>query len=240
MLTRIQEDIRNIISRDPAARNTWEVLTCYPGLHAIILHRITHYLWNHHLKWLARFLSYLGKIITSIEIHPAAHIGRRVFIDHGFGVVIGETAHVGDDCTIYQSVTLGGTSLTRGTKRHPTLESNIIVGAGAKVLGNIIIGQGAKIGSNAVVTKDVAAHTTMVGNPARAATKSSDAFTAYAVTQNSDDALTKTLHSLINHAALQEKQIQALREALQNANIACQFTKEKDDFDPNQLNKLVD
>jgi serine O-acetyltransferase len=167
MFTRLREDIATIRERDPAARSAWEVLTCYPGLHAIVLHRLAHACWRAKRRWLGRFVSQLGRFLTGIEIHPGATLGRRVFIDHGMGIVIGETAEVGDDCTIYQGVTLGGTSLTRGAKRHPTLERGVIVGAGAKVLGGFTIGAEAKIGSNAVVVKPVPAGATAVGNPAR-------------------------------------------------------------------------
>lgn len=167
MFTRLREDIATIRERDPAARSAWEVLTCYPGLHALVLHRLAHACWRARRRWLARFVSQMARFVTGIEIHPGATLGRRVFIDHGMGVVIGETAQVGDDCTIYQGVTLGGTSLTRGAKRHPTLERGVIVGAGAKVLGGFTIGADAKIGSNAVVTKPVPARGTAVGNPAR-------------------------------------------------------------------------
>jgi serine O-acetyltransferase len=155
MFTRLREDIASIRARDPAARSAWEVLTCYPGLHAIVLHRIAHACWLAGRRWLARWISQFARFLTGIEIHPGAQIGRRVFIDHGMGVVIGETAEVGDDCTIYQGVTLGGTMLTRGAKRHPTLGRGVIVGAGAKVLGSFTVGAEAKIGSNAVVVKPV-------------------------------------------------------------------------------------
>ena len=167
MFNHLRQDINSIIERDPAARNTWEVLTCYPGLQAIVMHRWASWCWWHGMKWLGRFISYVARIVTGIEIHPGATIGRRVFIDHGFGVVIGETAEVGDDCTIYQGVTLGGTSLHTGSKRHPTLARGVIVGAGAKVLGGFTVGDGAKIGSNAVVIKPVPAGATAVGIPAR-------------------------------------------------------------------------
>ncbi|UXY16196.1 serine O-acetyltransferase [Chitiniphilus purpureus] len=166
MLNRLREDIASIIERDPAARSAWEVLTCYPGLHAVVLHRRAHWCWQRGLWWLARFVSHLARSLTGIEIHPGAQLGRRVFIDHGHGVVIGETAVVGDDCTLYQGVTLGGTSLQRGHKRHPTLEDGVTVGAGAKVLGDITVGRGARIGSNAVVVKAVPAGATALGNPA--------------------------------------------------------------------------
>lgn len=167
MLSRLRSDIQCILDRDPAARSTWEVITCYPGLHAIWWHIPAHWCWTHNLKWLGRFTSHIGRWLTGIEIHPGATIGERVFIDHGMGVVIGETAVVGDGCTIYHGVTLGGTSLYKGTKRHPTLGKNVVVSAGAKVLGGFEVGDGAKIGSNAVVIKPVPAGATAVGIPAR-------------------------------------------------------------------------
>ena len=167
MFSRLRSDIQCILERDPAARSVWEVITCYPGLHAIWWHRPAHWCWKHGLKWLGRFTSHLGRWLTGIEIHPGAVIGERVFIDHGMGVVIGETAVIGDGCTIYHGVTLGGTSLYKGTKRHPTLGQNVVVSAGAKVLGGFEVGDGAKIGSNAVVLKPVPAGATAVGIPAR-------------------------------------------------------------------------
>lgn len=167
MLSRLRSDIQCILDRDPAARSTWEVITCYPGLHAIWWHIPAHWCWTHNLKWLGRFTSHIGRWLTGIEIHPGATIGERVFIDHGMGVVIGETAVVGDGCTIYHGVTLGGTSLYKGSKRHPTLGKNVVVSAGAKVLGGFEVGDGAKIGSNAVVIKPVPAGATAVGIPAR-------------------------------------------------------------------------
>lgn len=166
MFARIKEDIEAVFARDPAARNTWEVLTTYPGMHALWAYRVAHSLWSMRWFWLARFVSYLARWLTGIEIHPAATIGRRCFIDHGMGVVIGETAEVGDDCTLYHGVTLGGTSWKKG-KRHPTLGKGVVVGAGAKVLGPIVVGNGAKVGSNAVVTKNVPPGATVVGVPAR-------------------------------------------------------------------------
>ncbi|WP_296403010.1 serine O-acetyltransferase [Psychrobacter sp.] len=162
----LQEDIAAVFERDPAARNSVEVLLTYPGIHALILHRGAHYLWNKDCKFSARAISYGSRMITGIEIHPAAQIGRRFFIDHGMGVVIGETAKIGDDVTLYHGVTLGGVSLGQG-KRHPTLDDGVIVGAGAKVLGPFTVGKNAKIGSNAVVVKEVPADATMVGSAAR-------------------------------------------------------------------------
>ena len=166
MFKNIREDITSVFERDPAARSTFEVLTCYPGLHARIFHRMSNTFWHIGLKWLARFTSHIGRGLTGIEIHPGATIGRRFFIDHGMGVVIGETAEIGDDVTLYHGVTLGGTSWKEG-KRHPTLGNGVVVGAGAKILGPIYIGDGAKIGSNAVVVKDVPAGATAAGIPAR-------------------------------------------------------------------------
>jgi serine O-acetyltransferase len=167
MFDSLRSDIQCILDRDPAARSTWEVVTCYPGLHALMMHRMGHWFWTHGLRWLGRFTSHVSRWLTGIEIHPGATIGRGVFIDHGMGVVIGETAEIGDGCTIYQGVTLGGTSLYKGAKRHPTLGRNVVVSAGAKVLGGFLVGDNAKIGSNAVVIKPVPAGTTAVGIPAR-------------------------------------------------------------------------
>ena len=245
MFQRIREDIQNIMTRDPAAKSAWEVLTCYPGLHAIIAHRWANFFWRHRWFWFGRFTSHIARLFTGIEIHPGAAIGRRVFIDHGFGVVIGETAEVGDDCTIYQGVTLGGTSLSKGAKRHPTLENGVIVGAGAQVLGGFTIGAGAKIGSSSVVVKAVPAGATAVGNPAHILKKedhdkSAARFSAYGVTANGDDPITKALHKLINHAALQEQQIVNLKLALKQAGIACVDQPPVDEFDPELLNKLVE
>src|SRR5579862_3867022 len=219
MFRQLREDIASVFQRDPAARSTWEVLTCYPGLHAVYIHRLAHWFWKSGLRWLGRFTSNIGRWLTGIEIHPAVIVGRRVFIDHGMGVVVGETAEIGDDCTIYQGVTLGGTSLYRGVKRHPTLESGVVVGAGAKVLGGFTVGKGAKIGSNAVVTKPVPEGATAVGIPARvleahAVDKDHSAdvqgFSAYGVTQDADDPLSKALHALLDHAAEQDKRVDAL------------------------------
>jgi serine O-acetyltransferase len=249
MFSRLREDIANIRERDPAARNTWEVLTCYPGLHAIILYRRAHWCWVNGLKWLGRFISHIGRAVTGIEIHPGAVIGRRVFIDHGMGVVIGETAEIGDDCTIYQGVTLGGTSLSKGAKRHPTLERGVIVSAGAKVLGGFTVGEGAKIGSNAVVVKEVPAGATAVGIPARIIQKDISSlrdetaarmFAAYGLTPNGDDPLSKALHGLIDNAATQEHQILKIIAALKAAGIGCETLPGLEKFDPDQLNKLVE
>ena len=174
LFARLREDIATILERDPAARTAWEVLTCYPGLHALAMHRVAHRCWTHGFKWLGRWISHLARFFTGIEIHPGAKVGRRVFIDHGMGVVVGETAEIGDDCTIYQGVTLGGTALVKG-KRHPTLEEGVVVGAGAKVLGAVTIGQRSRVGANAVVVHDVPADTTVVGIPVKPIKRRADA-----------------------------------------------------------------
>ena len=224
MFSRIRSDIQCILDRDPAARTTWEVLTCYPGLHAVVLHRLAHWCWTHGFKWLGRFMSHLGRFFTGIEIHPGAKLGERVFFDHAMGTVVGETAEIGDGCTIYQGVTLGGTSLYKGAKRHPTLGKDVVVSAGAKVLGGFEVGDGAKIGSNAVVIKPVPAGATAVGIPARIiqskAGESADVapadpkFSAYGITQD-DDPVSQALRSLIGSASGQEHQIAMLWQAIE-------------------------
>jgi serine O-acetyltransferase len=227
MFDRLRSDIQCILDRDPAARSTWEVITCYPGLHAIWLHRPAHWCWNHGLKWLGRFISHFARWLTGIEIHPGAKIGERVFFDHAMGVVVGETAEIGDGCTIYQGVTLGGTSLYKGTKRHPTLGKDVVVSAGAKVLGGFEVGDGAKIGSNAVVIKPVPPGATAVGIPARIIpskqgqsadvteeAKPKSKFTAYGITQD-DDPLSQAMRGLIDNAASQEHQIALLWQAIE-------------------------
>ncbi len=228
MFSRLKTDIDCILERDPAARSRWEVLTCYPGLHAVLLHRLAHGCWTRGYRWLGRFVSHLARFLTGIEIHPGAQLGARVFIDHGMGVVIGETAEIGDGCTIYHGVTLGGTSLYKGAKRHPTLGRDVVVGAGAKVLGGFTVGDGAKVGSNAVVTKPVPAGATAVGNPARIIQAEADAkreeaaskmgFSAYGVTQN-DDPLSQAMRGLIDNAAGHEHQIALLWQAIEK--LAC-------------------
>lgn len=174
MFRRIRDDISSVFERDPAARSTLEVLFIYPGLHAVWMHRLSHRLWGWHFKFIARFLAQLMRWFTGIEIHPGAKIGSRFFIDHGMGVVIGETAEIGDDVTLYHGVTLGGTTWSKG-KRHPSLGNNVVVGAGAKILGPIMIGDSARVGSNSVVVKDVPAGATVVGIPARVVTAKDDA-----------------------------------------------------------------
>jgi serine O-acetyltransferase len=223
MFKQIKEDISVVFERDPAARTHWEIITTYPGVHALIIHRLSHWVWGKRLFWIARFISHIGRWLTGIEIHPGATIGRRVFIDHGMGVVIGETAVIGDDCTLYHGVTLGGTSWNKG-KRHPTLEQGVVIGAGAKVLGPIIIGKGAKIGSNAVVVKDVPENATAVGIPARILEQETNkqrddmaekiGFSAYAVSDNANDPMTKAIHALLDHAAAQDVKLQEVMAQL--------------------------
>jgi serine O-acetyltransferase len=224
MFQRLREDIDCILERDPAARSAWEVLTCYPGLHAIVWHRRASWCRANGMHWLARFISHIGRFLTGIEIHPGATIGRRVFIDHGMGVVIGETAEVGDDCTIYQGVTLGGTSLTKGAKRHPTLGRGVIVGANSQVLGGFTVGAGARVGSNAVVLKEVPPGATAVGNPARVLERGADVvreaaaakmgFSAYGITQG-DDPMSHAMKGLIDNASGHEHQIALLWQAIE-------------------------
>ena len=226
MFKRLRSDIQCILDRDPAARSTWEVITCYPGLHAIILHRFSHWCWHHGLKWLGRFVSMFARWLTGIEIHPGAKIGNGVFFDHAMGVVVGETAEIGDGCTIYQGVTLGGTSLYKGAKRHPTLGKNVVVSAGAKVLGGFTVGDNAKVGSNAVVIKPVPAGATAVGIPARiilpedkaaqaASQGQMSSFSAYGITEAMDDPLTQAMKGLIDNAATHEHQIALLWQAIE-------------------------
>jgi serine O-acetyltransferase len=218
MFTKLRADIACILDRDPAARTAWEVLTCYPGLHAIYIHKLAHWFWLRGLRWFGRFTSQLGRWLTGIEIHPGAKIGSCVFIDHGMGVVIGETAEVGDGCTIYQGVTLGGTSLYRGEKRHPTLGEGVVVGAGAKILGGFVVGAGARIGSNAVVVKAVPAGASIVGIPGKIvedpSTKSAERFAAYAVVQDHEDPQSKAIQQLVEHSQELERTIEKLQDRL--------------------------
>ena len=255
MFTRLRSDIQCILDRDPAARSTWEVITCYPGLHAVVFHRLAHWFWTHGLKWLGRFTSHIARGLTGIEIHPGAVIGQRVFFDHAMGVVVGETAVIGDGCTIYQGVTLGGTSLYKGAKRHPTLGKNVVVSAGAKVLGGFEVGDGAKIGSNAVVVKPVPAGATAVGIPARiiASKEGTSAdvttqvpqFSAYGITQE-DDPLSQAMRGLIDNASSQEEQIALLWQAIEKlsalqtrADCVPDNAALQEKFDGKKLNDLV-
>jgi serine O-acetyltransferase len=250
MFARLREDIACVFDRDPAARSTWEVLTCYPGFHALAIHRLAHRLWRRGFKWLGRFVSHLGRWLTGIEIHPGAQVGRRVFIDHGMGVVIGETAEIGDDCTLYHGVTLGGTSWNKG-KRHPTLARGVVIGAGAKVLGPIRVGEGAKIGSNAVVVREVPAGATAVGIPARIVEPGREqlrqetaerlGFSAYAVTRDEEDPLSKAIHGLLDHAVDTDRRLEHLLMLLQRAGISLDDElATADKFDPGYLGKIVD
>lgn len=232
MFNRIKEDIRSVFARDPAARNAFEVFTNYPGLHAIWFHRLSHKLWRYNLKWLARTISTFSRWLTGVEIHPGATLGRRFFIDHGMGVVIGETAEIGDDVTIYHGVTLGGTAWKSG-KRHPTLKNNVVIGAGAKVLGPITIEEGAKVGSNSVVVKDVPSLATAVGIPGRVvqAAKNSTAtsidaqrrnkiaqkygFDAYAVAEDNPDPVANAMGVLLDHVHLMDAKVEEMCAAIQ-------------------------
>jgi serine O-acetyltransferase len=250
MFKHLREDIAVVFERDPAARSTFEVLTTYPGVHALLFHRLAHFLWTHGLRWLARFLSHLGRWFTGIEIHPGATIGRRVFIDHGMGVVVGETAEIGDGCTLYHGVTLGGTTWNKG-KRHPTLGRGVVIGAGAKILGPITIGENAKVGSNAVVVKDVPPGATAVGIPARildsdqakirAETAEKMGFSAYAISQDMNDPMVQAIHAILDHTAANDQRMQLILKALEKLGAdmhTVSVAEEK--FDVNYLNKIVD
>lgn len=229
MFKRLREDINCVFDRDPAARNSFEVLTTYPGVHALLWHRVSHFFWGIHLKWFARFLSLISRIITGIEIHPGAQIGRRFFIDHGMGVVIGETAVIGDDVTLYHGVTLGGTSWSKG-KRHPTLGNDVVVGAGAKVLGPITLANGSRVGSNAVVVKDVPENATVVGIPGHIVSiKTQDAssekrkefakkigFDAYGTSSGMPDPVANAIDVMLDHIHAMDTQMQNMCKSLKS------------------------
>ncbi|WP_082388821.1 serine O-acetyltransferase [Cobetia sp. UCD-24C] len=256
MFTRLREDIDSVFARDPAARNFFEVLTNYPGLHALVAHRINHWLWRHNAKWLARTGSTLMRWLTGIEIHPGATIGRRFFIDHGMGVVIGETALIGDDVTLYHGVTLGGTTWNAG-KRHPTLGDGVIVGAGAKILGPFTVGAGAKVGSNAVVTREVPAGATVVGIPgkivkraepdvaeepsvdpeSREAMKEKFGFDAYGMGQDMPDPVARSMHAMLDHMHAVDKRIEQMCGTLRKLDASYRAGRlpELDDADFAQL-----
>jgi serine O-acetyltransferase len=245
MFSKIREDIASVFDRDPAARSTWEILTCYPGLHALLFHRVTHRLWRWRLRWLARWISHFGRWFTGIEIHPGATIGRRFFIDHGMGVVIGETANIGDDVTLYHGVTLGGTTWNRG-KRHPTLGNGVVVGAGAKLLGPIVVGDYAKVGSNAVVVKDVPPGATAVGIPARIIMAELDqareahaaklGFSAYGLSSRDDDPVAQAIRGLTDHTAELEARIAELNERIERLGRAAEEAR----GEGARLRKVVD
>ena len=258
MFQRLREDIACILERDPAARSGFEVLTCYPGLHAIVLHRRAKWCSERGWHWLARWISHLARFFTGIEIHPEAKIGRRVFIDHGMGVVVGATAEIGDDCTIYQGVTLGGTSLGRGEKRHPTLGKGVIVSANSMVLGGFTVGDGARVGAGAVVLKAVPPGATAVGNPARILQAKVDGtreagagqagFSAYGLTQG-DDPVSQAMKGLIDNASGHEHQIALLWQSIEKLSGRSRELPTPDcvpgeaqtteNFDAERLNRLV-
>ena len=224
MFSRLREDIHCVFDRDPAARNFFEILTTYPGVHAVLWHRLSHWLWQKNFCWLARVLSNISRFFTGIEIHPGAQIGQRFFIDHGMGVVIGETAIIGDDCTIYHGVTLGGTSWNKG-KRHPTLGNNVVVGAGAKVLGPIEVSDGARVGSNAVVVKPVPAGVSVIGVPGRLIEKKEDkqkrhetakkmGFDAYGATSDASDPVAHAINCMLDHIKVVDHRVENICQAL--------------------------
>jgi len=227
----IKEDVACVFDRDPAARNLFDVLTCYSGVHAMLFHRLNHWMWSHSVRWPARFLGNISRWLTGIEIHPGAKIGRRFFVDHGTGVVIGETAEIGDDVTLYQGVTLGGRTLDEG-KRHPTLGNNVVVGAGAKILGPFLVGDDSRIGSNAVVLEAVPPGATVVGVPAyivkcrdenakclemvnndQKKVEPKPVFEAYGVSSDEEDGATEiTLSALQEELALLRAEVAELKE----------------------------
>ncbi len=236
MLMRIKEDIACVFERDPAAHSVFEVITTYPGVHAVLIHRLSHFLWRHGFKWPARFMAFITRWLTGIEIHPGAQIGRRFFIDHGMGVVIGETACIGDDCTLYHGVTLGGTTWQKG-KRHPTLHNGVVVGAGAKILGPIEIGAGARVGSNSVVLKPVPAGATIVGIPGHIVGDKAKKnhlvmdeiagkmdFDPYGLKADMPDPVAVAINRMIEHINALDKQIEIMQQALNVAGIRCQET----------------
>ena len=228
MFDSLREDIQVVLERDPAARSALETLLACPGLHAILFHRVNHWLWNKRLFLLARLGSHVARFLTGVEIHPGASIGHRFFIDHGMGIVIGETAEIGDDCSLYHGVTLGGTTWEKG-KRHPTLQDNVVIGAGAKVLGPVVLGTGARIGSNAVVVKDVPAGATVVGVPGhvvvrkkaddgharREAMAKKIGFEAYAAGKDMPDPIQNALDSILDHMHKMDQELESLRREKQ-------------------------
>lgn len=228
MWERLREDLNCVFDRDPAARTRFEVVTTYPGFHAVLAHRLSHSLFRNGMPWLARVISNIARWITGIEIHPGAMIGRRFFIDHGMGVVIGETAEIGDDCTLYHGVTLGGTSWEKG-KRHPTLGNDVVIGAGAKVLGPIYIGDDVRIGSNAVVLKDVQAGATVVGVPGRVVGGGKDeqhkrreaiakkmGFDAYGSTQDAPDPVANAINGMLDHIHVMDQRLEDMCRGLKS------------------------
>lgn len=226
MFERIREDIECVFSRDPSARNSFEVITSYPGVFAVVVHRFNHKLWNMGLKWLARWFSTWVRWVSGVEIHPGAQIGRRFFVDHGMGVVIGETTEIGDDCTLYHGVTLGGTSWDKG-KRHPTLGNNVVVGAGAKVLGPIMLGDGARVGSNSVVVKDTPSGASVIGIPGRIIQRKKPAinpqmkefaekigFDAYGTASEMPDPVANAINCILDHVQAMDSQMEQMCDAI--------------------------
>jgi serine O-acetyltransferase len=250
MFSRIKTDIQCAFERDPAARNAFEVLTTYPGIHAILMHRMSHWLWNHGLKWVARVLSNIARLFTGIEIHPGARIGQRFFIDHGMGVVIGETTEIGDDCTLYHGVTLGGTSWDKG-KRHPTLGSDVVIGAGAKVLGPIMIGNGVRIGSNAVVLKDVPEGMTVVGVPGRLVSHRPEpderrqaiakkmGFDAYGTTRDMPDPVATAINGMLDHIHVMDERLENICAGMKSLGVQLEDTR-LPDLGPCELDHVDD
>ncbi|MEB3766686.1 serine O-acetyltransferase [Acinetobacter sp. MD2] len=256
MFKQLKEDVAAVFARDPAARNTLEVLTTYPGIHALMMHRVAHELWKKEFKTSARLLSSFSRFTTGIEIHPGAKIGKRFFIDHGMGVVIGETAEIGNDVTLYHGVTLGGTTWNKG-KRHPTLEDGVIIGAGAKILGPFTVGKGAKVGSNAVVTKEVPAGVTAVGNPARYIQKDTNStdqevrrrdyaqsigFEPYAASKNQTDPLLEGIRVLLDRMQSNETRMNTLcqRLSLLDPSFNKQNANQQQPYSPEELKILED
>jgi serine O-acetyltransferase len=249
MLKNMREYLTSVFQRDPAARSVFELLTVYPGVHALVFHRLSHRLWGWQLRWLARLLAQVARWLTGIEIHPGAKIGRRFFIDHGMGVVIGETAEIGDDCTLYHGVTLGGTTW-RKEKRHPTLGNNVVVGAGAKILGPITVGDNARVGSNSVVVKDVPAGATVVGIPGRVIgprkqdTKSQLreamakklGFDAYGQSPEMPDPVAQAIDLMLDHMHVVDNKMKILSSALEKAGIKVNL--EMPQLDVNNLEEL--
>jgi len=240
MFDQLRNDIKVVLERDPAARSKWEVLFAYPGIHALIFHRAAHWLWKKDLYALARFTSHISRFLTSIEIHPAAKIGEGVFIDHGVGVVIGETAEVGDNVTLYQGVTLGGTSLEK-TKRHPTLEEGVIVGAGAKILGPMTVGKNARIGSNAVVLSPVPENATMLGIPAKVvqtgeAKPSVDNFCAYGMdTTDMPDPVARSLEGMFDMVCGLRSRVEDLEKELTEKDVQIALLRDEDDDEQDEV-----
>lgn len=248
MFNRLKEDIACVFDRDPAARTTFEVLTAYPGLHAILFHRLAHALWLRGFCWLARMTSHIARWLTGIEIHPGATLGRRFFIDHGMGVVIGETAEIGDDCTLYHGVTLGGTTWNKG-KRHPTLKNGVVIGAGAKILGPITLHENARIGSNAVVVRDVPEGATVVGVPGQIVKPRDEqqekreqmarkiGFDAYGASQDMPDPVANAIGSMLDHIHNLEQEIQKMRDNIYHEGSADAWQVGKSRNKPEKENK---